>query len=101
MKNIIKWIFLSASSIIIIYYVIGYFSSYIGWNGYKKWEYRKASQSVSESINRKIFVKKLNYLIEDYSGFPFPFEVYIEHGYRWGINYSEQTITLKESKFPY
>lgn len=101
MKLIIKVFGTGLLVLVLIYYAIGYFSSYIGWNGYEKWKDRKASQSISESIKRGVFVKKLNFKFEDYQGPAFKFEAFIEKGYRWGYDSSEQTVPLSDSKFPY
>ena len=59
MKKLFKDAILFVLILIIAFYAFGYFSSFIGWYGYKKWEYRKHSISINESIKRGVFVKKL------------------------------------------
>ena len=86
---------------IIFFFGIGYLSSYVGWYGYGKWKDRKHSLSIDESISRNVFVKKLMYKIENYSGDYFEFKPFIEKGFRWGHNASKETIILKTSDFPY
>lgn len=81
--------------------MIGYLSSYIGWYGYKKWKYRKCSYSIEESIKRGVFVKKLNYQIDSFYGTPFKFEPFIEKGFKWGYNTSNETVLIPDSKFPF
>lgn len=85
----------------IIFWAIGYISSYIGWYGYEKWKDRKHSVSVEESISRNVFVKRMMYKIENYSGDHFEFEPFIERGFKWGHNTSKETILLTTSEFPY
>lgn len=101
MNQTIKYIFITVFILLIAFLGIGYLSSYIGWYGYKKWELRKHSNSINESITRNTFIKKLNYKIYDFDGIPFKFEPFIEKGFKWGHNTSEQTILLTESEFPY
>ena len=73
----------------------------MGWYGYEKWKYRKHSLSIEESVQRGVFVKKLNYKIENFNGQTFPFEVFIEKGFRWGHHSSEETVLVKDSNFPF
>lgn len=96
-----KIIMILLTFFVIIYFLIGYLSSYIGWYGYKKWEKRKHSTSIEESIARKVFVKKLNYQIDSFYGTPFRFEIFIEKGFKWGYHSSKQTEVLNSSKYPF
>ena len=79
--------------IIILYLLMGYINSYFGYFGYNKDKFRRYSDTIEESIDRNVFVKKLNFRglnrvqIND---------VFIEKGYRWGIS-DKQTKSLLEN----
>lgn len=89
------------SSALLLYIIVGYLSSYMGWYGYEKWKYRKYSTTVQEAINRGTLVKKLNYRIDSFQGAPFPFEPFLEKGYKWGKKSSDETIILKNTLYPF
>jgi len=101
MKQIIKYLLIFFFILLIIYYGIGYLSSYVGWTAQEPWKYRKHSTSISESISRGMFVKKLNYRIDSFYEVPFKFEPFIEKGFKWGHHTSDETVPLNGSLFPY
>jgi hypothetical protein len=75
-------------------------SSYIGYNGYKKWSFRRNTHGdKSESINRGAFVKDLHYkssMVLDH------FHIYIEKGYWYGYHRIEdETRFVKGTHYPY
>jgi hypothetical protein len=80
---------------------LGYLSSYIGWHGYGKWKYRNGTTSIQESRERGIFVKELNYKVENYSGRLYDFKPYIEKGYKYGHHSSKVTVPLSNTKYPF
>lgn len=80
---------------------IGYLSNYIGWNGYRKWEHRVATDSKEESEKRGVFIKELSFKIDSFSGDPFEFKPYIEKGFRFSKKSSEETIPITGSQFPF
>ena len=86
---------------VIIYYLIGFISSYIGWYGYKKWEYRIATKSIEESKSRNVFVKELNYQINDLNVNLPNFKPYIEYGFRYGKKSFKETKVIENTKFPF
>ena len=83
------------------YIIFGLISTFMGWDAYEKWKFRKHSNSIQESIRRGVFEKKLNYIVEGYEGVKFEFEPFIERGFRWGRRTSEETIPIDGSNFPY
>lgn len=82
-------------------YLVGHISSWVGWYGYEKWKNRKYSNSINESKHRGVFVKELNFKIENTSGRVFPFEVFIEKAYKYGRHTSEETVVETHSSFPF
>jgi hypothetical protein len=83
------------------YLFLGYLSSYIGWYGYEKWRYRVATSDIEESRNRGVFVKKLDFKIEGFSGIINDFTPYIEKGFKYGRHSSEVTMPITGTEFPY
>lgn len=75
-------------------------NSYIGWYGYEKWKPRRNTYgNFEESKTRNVFVKKLPYdkLKQD----SLPFDIYIERGFKYGINNSAITRIIDDSNYPY
>lgn len=101
MNKVLRWTFSIVLVLILGYYGLGYLSSYIGWNGYKKWEYRVATSDISESKQRNVFVKELNFKIDSFPDTLTNFKVYIEKGFKYGRNSSSETVQLTNSHFPY
>lgn len=101
MTQFLKWTATLLLIGIIGYYALGYLSSYIGYDGYKKWKYRKHSNDIAESKKRGMFVKELNFKVEGYSGDLNNFKPFIEKGFRWGRHTSEVTEPLRNSNYPY
>jgi len=83
------------------YFIVGYFSSYIGWYGYKKWKYRVATADIQESKERGVFIKELHFQVDSFSGKLENFKPYIERGFKYGVHSSKETIPLVGSDFPY
>lgn len=87
---------------IFLYYTIGIFSSSVGWYGYQKWKYRISTDVISESKQRNIFVKDLNYKIVDSANLKgFYFKPYIEKGFKYGYHSMEDTRVDSLSDYPY
>jgi len=87
---------------IFLYYSFGVFSSSVGWYGYQKWKYRVGTNAISESKQRKVFVKELNYKIVDSANLKgFYFKPYIEKGFRYGYHSMEQTRVDTYTKYLY
>jgi hypothetical protein len=101
MKKII-YVFLAFILVFVVsIYTLGYISSWIGWYGYEKWKDRKYSDNMNESKRRGVFVKELNYRIENQSRRNFPFEVFIEKAYKYGRHTSAETVIEANSNFPF
>lgn len=105
MKKDRIWFYLILTTfLIIIYFII---KLYFGWYGYRKWEYRQDTTSPRESIQRGVFVKKLNFaitpdsLMKNYKDQDTLF--YIEKGYTWGYFSMNDTrvLSAKETKYPF
>lgn len=83
-----------------------YLSSYIGYYGYNKHTVRRFSHSMEESIRRKVFEKKVHFLLESDS--IEIKDVFIERAFLWGSS-AKETVLLKSNdtiennfpKFPY
>ncbi|WP_139785400.1 hypothetical protein [Chryseobacterium phocaeense] len=102
MKKILFVIMGIITCVVIIYYAFGIFSSSVGWYGYKKWRYRVGTDVISESKQRKVFVKELNYKIIDSANLKgFYFKPYIEKGFRYGYQSMEDTRIDKYSHCSY
>lgn len=80
---------------------LGYLSSYIGWYGYRKWEYRVATTSIEDSKKRGVFVKELKFSVDSFPGSIGSFIPYIEKGFKYGHDSSEETVPLIGSNYPY
>jgi hypothetical protein len=74
-------------------------SSYIGYNGYEKWKYRRNTWGDKrEAISRGAFIKDLNYesnLVLD------SFNIYIEKGYWFGFKSMDETRFQEGTHYPY
>lgn len=101
MNKIIKLILAIFLIILSIILAIGYASSYIGWYGYKKWEYRVGTANIEESKQRGVFVKELHYQIDSFPDIISNFKPYIEKGFHYGHRSSSETIQLENSKYPF
>lgn len=74
---------------------------YTGWYGYEYWKYRIHSLNIDESKERNVFVKELNYKIDEPSLIEnFYIKPYIEKGFKCGINDENETHIIKNSKYP-
>jgi hypothetical protein len=101
-------IFASIFFIVLIASMIGlrYLSSYIGYYGYDKHTVRRYSDSIEESMRRKVFEKKAHFLLESDS--IEIKDVFIERAFLWGSS-AKETVLLKSNdtiennfpKFPY
>lgn len=89
------------AAVAIIFMGFGFLSSYIGWYGYRKWEGRKMSSSVSEAKARGTFVKRLNYISNPDEMNVQNFEIFIEKGFRYGKHTQDKTILLTNTLYPY
>jgi hypothetical protein len=101
MRGLYKVILVGISLAVAIYFILGYLSSYVGWEGYKKWEYRVATAEMQESKRRGVFVKELNFVVEHYPDTLKDFKPYIERGFKYGRHSSEETTPLTGSDYPY
>lgn len=72
---------------------LGYFSNWVGWNGYKKWTYRVGTTSIEESKRRRVYVNSLKYKVINYEGKKLnDFVPYIEKGFHYGRNSREKPL---------
>jgi len=101
MKRILKYLLAGTLLTIVAFLLLGYISSFIGWYGYKKWQYRVGSQSVQESKKRNVFVKELNFKIDSFSGSLGNFQPFIEKGFKYGYHSSEDTRNLENTQYLY
>lgn len=98
-KSRFKIVFVVLLIITILYFGMMLVNSYFGWYGYEKWKYRRVTfGNKIESIERKVFIKDLEYYSSiDLDSFP----IYIEKGYKYGYHSSRDTRLLTDSKYPY
>ena len=102
MKNKIFVLIFIIALIFCGYYLLIFVSNYVGWYGYRKWEYRIHSNSISDSKKRKVFVEKLEYKIVDSSNLKnFYFQPYIEKGFRYGKKSKKETVIDDYTQYPY
>jgi hypothetical protein len=101
MRGLYKVILVGIALAVAIYFILGYLSSYVGWEGYKKWEYRVATAEMQESKRRGVFVKELNFVVEHYPDTLKDFKPYIERGFKYGRHSSEETTPLTGSGYRY
>jgi hypothetical protein len=89
-------------SSILLYYAFGVFSSSVGWYGYQKWKFRVRTNTISESKQRKVFIKELNCKIVDSANLKgFYFKPYIEKGFRYGYRSMAETRIDIYTTYPY
>lgn len=62
MRNVIKWSLILSSFLVLGYFAIGYISSYLGWYGYNKWQYRVATSDINDSKKEESLSK--NYIFK-------------------------------------
>ena len=101
MKPVFKYSLIAIGIVGLLYLGIGYLSSYLGWYGYEKWIYRKASQSIEESKERGVFRTALHFKVEGSTDGLEGFEPFIEKGFKWGRHSSRETRDLGNSDYPY
>jgi len=101
MKQIIILIAIGIVIAITGYIALGYLSSYIGWDGYRKWEHRVGTSRIEDAKKRGVFVKELKFTVENYAGSLGGFRPYIERGFKYGRHTSEETVPLTGSDYPY
>ena len=86
----------------LIYLIFPAINNYFGWYGYKYWTFRVHSQNISESKQRKIFVKELKYkFVDSIQMNGFYFKPFIEKGFKFGKHSMQETYPIKNSKYPY
>jgi hypothetical protein len=74
-------------------------SSWVGWYGYRKWEYRLKSANVAESKAHGVFVTELAY---DTASVPVKdFHVFIEKGHHWDKHSDTIYHLIEGSKYPF
>ncbi len=79
---------------IVVFIVIGYYNSYIGYYGYNKDKIRRFSETKVESLKRGTFVKELHFKIDSVK----INNVFIEKGFKWGDSDEEtKLLTLKDT----
>ncbi len=71
---------------------------YYGYIAYGDHLIRHYSESVEESIDRNVFIKKLNYTIDSDIKIQ---DIFLEKGYRWGVLSSSQTRKLENNNSQY
>jgi hypothetical protein len=101
MSKIIKLLIFLSILLALLYLLLGYASSYIGWYGYKKWENRVSSGSIEESKRRGVFVKELSFQADSSYIDLDSFRPFIEEGFKYGKHTSESTVHLINTSFPY
>jgi hypothetical protein len=69
--------------------------------GEQNWIFRKMSYSVEESVERGVFVRKLNHRVDSFSGPEFYFEAFIEKAFTYGHKSVNETILMEGTQFPY
>lgn len=91
--KLIKYLFLIGFIIVVIYFLLGYLNSYVGYYGYNKHKVRRYSSSLIESKQRNVFVRKLSYSLSNDIKIN---NVFIEKGFRWGSS-DEETLEYNDS----
>jgi hypothetical protein len=87
-------------SIVVIGYLTYRFISGIRY-GEENWKFRKASKTVEESMEREVFVKRLNYKFDFVVDTPHNFEAFIEKAFTYGRNGIDETVLIKGSNYPF
>lgn len=101
MKKVTKYLIVVIITLFILYFGLGYLSSYIGWYGYKKWTYRTGSKNIVESKVRGVFVSDLKFQLDSVGDAIPNFRPFIEKGFKFGKNSLEETVLLKNSNYPF
>ena len=65
------------------------------------WKIRKHSSSSEDSKRRGVFVKPLNYKIENYHNLAFNLDPFIERAFTHGKTSVKQTIVMNVTNYPY
>lgn len=87
------------SLVVFICIILIYLSSAIGWYGYEKWKHRRSSfGNKTESIQRKVFVKELQYSSNVKLD---SFNIYVEKGFKYGYHNENDTRLIEKGNFPY
>ena len=73
MNSILKVFFCAVLIIVSVYYGLAYLTGYFGYDK-QNWTYRKASNTIKESIERGVFVKELHFQVDSFTGYKFKFE---------------------------
>ncbi len=99
MKDNIKYIFI----ILLISCGLYLFYDFLADAAYgeQNWIFRKMSYSVVESVERRVFVRKLDYKVDSFSGPEFFFEAFIEKAFTYGHESVKETILMEGTEFPY
>ncbi len=100
MNKVFKWCMIVILTLITCYFAFGYINSYFGWYGYRKWLYRKQSFNIEDSKRRGVFVKELHFEIDSFTRNMEWFKPYLERGFKWGYNSSDETVYLV-TDYPY
>jgi len=68
-----------------------------GWFSRKRWKGRRASISVEDSKNRKVFIRNLNFETDN-SKYDENLSFFLEKGYKWGYLSYNNTRVIDEDK---
>jgi len=75
---------------------MGYINAYMGYYGYNKDKFRRYSTTLNESVERNVFIAKLNFASIENVNID---NVYIEKAYKWGSSYKETKELLLKDTF--
>jgi hypothetical protein len=83
----------------LVYFLFWFSTAYFGWYGYEKWKYRQSTWgNKKESIERKVFIKDLEYT----SNLKLDsFNIFIEKGFKFGYHSASDTRIKVDGNFPY
>ena len=85
----------------LIFLALAFSSSFLGWYGYKKWQYRVGTPDMKKSKERGVFIKELHFEIDSFAGKIDDFHAYIEKGFRCGQQSEDETVLLTNTNYPY
>jgi hypothetical protein len=97
--RLFNWISI-LTAIVSIFFFLGFANEFFGWYGYKKWTYRNQSDSMEDSKRRGVFIKELHFEVDSFTRNMGWFKPYLERGFRWGYNSTEETLFLV-TDYPY
>ncbi len=101
MNSKLKWLIILLAGGAFAYFVVWFFSIYIGWYAREPWKYRMATKNIDDAKKRSVFIRKLNYKVVDFPDTITTFQPYIERGFKYGEHSFTETVPLENTDYPY